>query len=126
MNNKEWEDKATEILLYATERRDFQKNMVMDAGLCHGTVGNAHIFKRMFLNTGKKEFNEAAEYWYNASLKMASYKNSITGYKAFRTEEYGGYTEDFGFLEGAAGIGLALLSAISDIEPKWDEILLLS
>ncbi len=34
--------------------------------------------------------------------------------------------EDFGFLEGIAGIGLAFISAISDIEPAWDEYLLLS
>ena len=34
--------------------------------------------------------------------------------------------EDFGFLEGIAGIGLSLISAISDTDPSWDECLLLS
>jgi hypothetical protein len=29
-------------------------------------------------------------------------------------------------LEGIAGIGLALVSAISDIEPRWNSALLLS
>ncbi len=29
-------------------------------------------------------------------------------------------------LEGIAGIGLAMISAVSDIEPIWDECLLLS
>ncbi|MFM7431585.1 MAG: hypothetical protein ACKO1F_17035, partial [Flammeovirgaceae bacterium] len=37
-----------------------------------------------------------------------------------------GWVEFDGLLEGSAGIGLALLSAISDIEPKWDRCLLLS
>jgi hypothetical protein len=33
---------------------------------------------------------------------------------------------DPGFLTGAAGVGLALLAAISDVEPEWDRVLLLS
>lgn len=33
---------------------------------------------------------------------------------------------DAGFLEGAAGIGVALLAAILQVEPTWDRALLLS
>jgi hypothetical protein len=32
---------------------------------------------------------------------------------------------DIGFLNGAAGIGLALLSATSDVAPDWDQVLLI-
>jgi hypothetical protein len=32
---------------------------------------------------------------------------------------------DPGFIQGAAGIGLALLSAVTDIEPQWDKFLLI-
>ena len=31
-----------------------------------------------------------------------------------------------GFLTGAAGIALALLAAVSDVEPAWDRVLLVS
>ena len=33
---------------------------------------------------------------------------------------------DPGFLEGVAGVGLALLGAVSDVEPAWDRVLLTS
>ena len=126
IKNKEWENKALEILHYSTNRTDLAKNRVIDAGLCHGAAGIAHIFNRMYINTKDKEFKKAADYWYAETLKMANHKESLSGYKAWRSEEYGGWIEYFGFLEGIAGIGLTLMSAISDIEPDWDEILLLS
>jgi hypothetical protein len=36
------------------------------------------------------------------------------------------WTGDPGFLVGSAGIGLALLAAVSDVEPAWDRVLLTS
>ncbi|MCD4794091.1 MAG: lanthionine synthetase C family protein [Bacteroidales bacterium] len=126
LNDAEIEKFAIEVLLFNSKRRDLEENSVRDAGMCHGTAGIAHIYKRMFLNTRLKEFKETANFWYEQTLNMAYHKDSLSGYKAFRTEKYGGWTEEFGFLEGIAGIGLALMSSISDIDPAWDEILLLS
>ena len=48
---------------------------------------------------------------------MAKFEDGLAGYKKYRMEEYGGWTNDYGFLEGVSGIGLALISAVSDIEP---------
>ena len=31
---------------------------------------------------------------------------------------------DPGFLEGSAGIGLALLAAVSEVDPGWDRVFL--
>ena len=126
LKNKVWENKVLEILYYSTTRKNLQKNRVIDAGLCHGSAGIAHIFNRMYINTKEQQFKDAADYWYAETLKMANHKNSLSGYKAWHTEKYGGWQEEFGFLEGIAGIGLTLMSAISDIEPTWDEILLIS
>ncbi len=126
LKDKELEHKANEILLHASRRRDLKENFVVDAGLCHGTAGIGHIFNRMFINTGIKDFKEASGYWFNETLKMAKFDNGLAGYKVWRTEEMGGWTNDYGFLEGIAGIGLAMLSAVSDTEPTWDESLLLS
>ena len=36
------------------------------------------------------------------------------------------WRDDSSFLTGAAGIGLALLAAITPVEPEWDRVLLLS
>lgn len=124
--NKEWKDTAVEILLKTTDRTDIAQTGVVDAGLCHGAAGVAHIYNRMFKYTRIKEFEDAAEFWFNQTINMAIHKDSLSGYKVYRTEEFGGSYEDFGFLEGIAGIGLSLISAVSDIEPAWDECLLLS
>ena len=125
-NNETWKEKAIEILLHSARRKDLKENSVVDAGLCHGTSGIAHIFNRMFINTGLKEFKNTADYWFSETLKMAKYDDGLAGYKVWRIPEYGGLQNEYGFLEGIAGIGLSLISAISDIDPKWDECLLLS
>jgi lantibiotic modifying enzyme len=124
--NKMWEEKVLEIILHATKRRDIKKSMIYDAGLCHGGAGVSHIFNRMYHYTGKEECKDAAVYWFEHTLKMANHENGFAGYKVWRTKEYGGWQNETGFLEGVSGIGLAFLSAISDIEPRWDSALLMS
>lgn len=126
IGKEEWKDRAVKILLDVSKRRDIKENLVFDAGLCHGTSGIAHIFNRMYTNTGLREFKNTADYWFSETLKMAKYEDGLAGYKVWRVPEYGGLQNQYGFLEGIAGIGLSLISAISDIEPKWDECLLLS
>lgn len=125
-NNKEWENIALEVLLDSTKRRDLKKEGVMDAGICHGTAGIGHIYNRMWFNTRNEIFKEASDFWFEETLKMAKFEDGLAGYKAWYPEEYGGWQKIYGILEGIAGIGLALMSAISDEEPTWDECLLLS
>jgi hypothetical protein len=114
-----------EVLLFAAEkRRNLQENYVMDAGLCHGTAGIGHIFYRMWRNTRMLEFKNAADYWMNETLKMAKFEDGLTGYKTWHGKS--GWINSYGLLEGIAGIGLALLTYYYEIEPTWDECLLLS
>jgi lantibiotic modifying enzyme len=125
LQRKDWTDKAVSILLYAAgNRRDLEKEAVMDAGLCHGTAGIGHIFYRMWWNTRLPEFKEAADYWFNETLTMAKFEDGLAGYKTYHREE--GWAKEYGLLEGVSGIGLAMLSYMTDTEPTWDECLLLS
>ena len=125
LQRQDWINKAIEILLYtAIERRDLQQNMVQDAGLCHGTAGIGHIFYRAWWNTRLPEFKNAADYWFNETLKMAKFEDGLAGYKAWHGEK--GWVNEYGMLEGIAGIGLAMLSYTTETEPSWDECLLLS
>lgn len=126
VRNAEWQNKATEIVLHTTNRREQADTGVVDAGICHGAAGIAHLYNRMYNYTNREEFKESAKFWFNKTLEMAEHKDTLSGYKAYRTEKYGGPYEDYGLLEGIAGIGLTLISAISDIEPKWDESLFIS
>lgn len=123
----QWKNKAIEVLTHSAGRRDLETNHISDACLCHGTAGIAHIFNRIFHDTGDTIFKDASLYWWRKTLEMAKYEDGHAGFKsrsAFDTEEV--FINNTGFLEGVAGTGLAMISAISGIEPKWDRALLLS
>jgi hypothetical protein len=125
IQREDWIQKAIKILLYAAEnRKKLQNEFIVDAGLCHGTAGIGHIFYRMLWNTHLLEFKEAADYWFNETLKMAKFKDSLAGYKSFQGKD--GWVNSYGLLEGISGIGLALLTYTYNLEPTWDECLLLS
>lgn len=126
MGSKELEKRAIDVLLHTTRRRDPVEEHVADAGLCHGAAGIAHIYNRIYNYTGMEAFKESAIYWFDQTLKMATFDDGYAGYKAWYTEKHGGWQNQASILEGIAGIGLAMISAISDIEPKWDRCLLLS
>jgi lantibiotic modifying enzyme len=126
LKNSSWTVKAIEVLKYAATRKDLQANVVADAGLCHGTAGIGHIFYRMWWNTRLPEFKEAADYWFNETLKMAVHSDGLAGYKAWHGGENSGWVNEVGLLEGVAGIGLALMTYHYEMEPTWDECLLLS
>lgn len=126
LNRQDWTDKAVNVLLYAAEkRRDLPKNSVIDACLCHGTASIAHIFYRMWWNTHLPEFKRAADYWIDQTLKMARFDNGLSGYKTWHGVE-NSFQNEYNLLEGIAGIGLVLLTYYYEIEPTWDQCLLLS
>ena len=126
LHNNDWKQRAEKILLHSTQRRDLLKNSVYDAGICHGTAGIAHIYMRMYTNTGMVEFKDAANYWYQNTLKMAKFEDGLAGYKVFRLKDGEKWETDYGLIEGIAGIGLSLISSVSDIKPSWDECFLIS
>jgi hypothetical protein len=129
VGNAEWEREAIEVGL-ASAARPESTSMIRDAGLCHGAAGLGHIFNRMYQETGDERFGEAARFWFDQTLGgLRAPGEGVAGYRAWEidpvTKEPGWRVEP-GFLEGAAGVGLALLAAASDLEPAWDRVLLLS
>ena len=126
MANKEWAEIASNTLLDSTARKDIKENAVIDAGLCHGAAGITHIYNRAFNYTGIDTFKESTLYWAQQTLNLATHDDGYAGYKAWHTEKYGGWISEAGLLEGISGIGLAFISLISDIEPKWDRCLFMS
>lgn len=120
--NKEWERKIIDVLLHSTRRRELRKNAVVDAGMCHGTVGIAHIFNRMFHYTGIETFEEAARYWFDETLKMAVFEDGYAGFKRFHSQ----WINSADIFDGISGIGLAIIAAVSNIEPRWDRMMMLS
>jgi lantibiotic biosynthesis protein len=109
--------------------RPMERSGVRDAGLCHGSAGLAHLFNRMYQETGEPRLADVSRRWFERALDFRQPGLGLAGYRAFQVED-DGVTEkwrtDAGLLEGVAGIGLALLAGLGDFEPAWDRILMLS
>jgi lantibiotic biosynthesis protein len=107
----------------AAAARTIAGSGVVDAGLCHGAAGLLHIFNRFYQATGDEHFRTAALTWAEETLRYQG-DRGVAGYLCYRPERDGGAYSDASFLLGAAGIGLALIAATSDVEPRWDATLL--
>lgn len=120
-----WEARALDVALEAAGRSRDSK--VHDAGLCHGAAGLAHLFNRMFQATGEERLGAAARSWYETALGYREPGLGVGGFRSWATVGTGSmdWQDDPGFLEGAAGVGLALLAAVSDVPPEWDRLLLI-
>lgn len=127
LNNTLWKSKAIEVMDFAADRRNLGLDNVVDAGLCHGTAGIAQIFRRMYYNTGSDKFLSGSKFWIDETLKMAKWgKEGAAGFKVW-TEKPIDWINEYDFLKGIAGVGLALLASQKDKEySAWDKILLLS
>ncbi|HKH45467.1 MAG TPA: lanthionine synthetase C family protein [Thermoanaerobaculia bacterium] len=120
-----WERIALEVGRDAAGRPEEQAR-VQDAGLCHGATGVAHIFHRLHCSTGDAALAEAAQVWYERALRYRIPGLGFGGFRAWSSDGDGNldWREDPGFLEGSAGIGLALLAAVSPVDPGWDRVFL--
>jgi lantibiotic modifying enzyme len=105
-SDPDWEGEALAIAL-GTLERPADESGVIDAGLCHGAAGLGHVYNRLYQLTEEERLRDAACFWFEHALELERPAAS-------------------GFLEGAAGVGLALLAAATDVEPAWDAVLLLS
>jgi len=117
-----WRDVALSVARRAA-LRPRPHTGVVDASLCHGAAGLAHLYNRLFQATGERDFAVEARYWIERTLEYRGV-GGIAGYR--RAEFDGTQIDDTGLLNGAAGIALALLAAASNVEPGWDRAFLLS
>lgn len=119
-----WEREALEIARRCAART-VENSGAVDAGICHGTAGVAHLFNRLHQATGAPELREAALRWIEQTLEMRQPGKGIGGYEMWVPDgnlELG-WREEPGFLTGSAGVGLALLAAATEVEPEWDRVL---
>ena len=109
-------------------RRRFDRTGVVDAGLCHGTAGLGHLYNRMYQATSDDVMKQAALNWFQRTLALRRAGEGIGGFStwSFELKREGEWQADPCWLTGSAGIGLALMAGISEIEPVWDRAMLLS
>lgn len=119
-----WKNEAVEILVHTLLYRDSRNGTVRDAGLCHGSTGIAHIYRRVYTGSGDERLQAGAEKWLQQTLELGTWEDGPAGFKAHTLN---GYINTFNLLEGVTGIGLALMAAVDeDAAPAWDRCLLLS
>lgn len=122
-----WAARARSLALRCAAR-PFSESGVRDAGLCHGSAGVAHLFNRLYQATRDPNLREAACRWFARTIQLRQPGERIAGYRAWSVDRSGRtrWRAEPGFLEGAAGVALALLSAATPIEPRWDRPLLVA
>jgi class I lanthipeptide synthase len=124
-----WKTKAIEAANASVDYLNkLSETACYDPCLCHGTAGLGHLFNRIYQSTGIEPFKEEAWKWFQQTIKLRNPGRGIAGFSNFGINEDGELVElyDPGFIQGATGIGLALLAAVTDLEPKWDRVMLIS
>ncbi len=118
VGNQVWADAALEMTAHAASRETSGAGVV-DAGFCHGAVGNAQLFNRAYQATGDATLRAAALGWLDRALAFQTPGGPCAGFLA---QNDTGPVEDESLLSGIAGIGLALLAATTNVEPEWDRL----
>ena len=103
---------------------------VRDAGLCHGSAGNALLFARLAHLTGCQVLADAARHWAEHTLTHRR-ADPVAGFPAWRARDPVagrgfGHLPDASVLTGAMGVAMALAALISEEEPAWDRFLVAS
>jgi len=123
-DDQEIVDFALDILKHTTSRKTEAQSMVYDAGFCHGSAGVAHMYNKIWHYTKDPLFKNAADFWIQKTLDFAVHHDGAAGYKAYspidRSQE-----SAYNLIEGAAGIGLVLLSYLTG-DFSWDYCLMLN
>ncbi|HYL04759.1 MAG TPA: lanthionine synthetase C family protein [Thermoanaerobaculia bacterium] len=99
---------------------------VVDASFCHGAAGLGHLFNRLAQTTGDAHLLAAARRWFARTLDLHRPGEGCCGWRFWFPVSHLGWAAPPGLLEGAAGIGLALLAATGSLEPEWDRALAVS
>lgn len=101
----------------AVVTRPPEQSGVVDGTICHGAAGLLWIAHRIRLDTGHPAAMSCAGHWARYLLEHRA---------AGPLEYFGrhGMARDHSFLEGDAGVALALLAVATGTRPSWEELLL--
>jgi lantibiotic modifying enzyme len=84
---------------------------VVELGLSQGVAGVAHVLQRLAVGNQREQAWDAAAAWGRLLLDRL---------------DDGDRCAEPGFLNGTAGVALALVAMATDVAPLWDRALLLS
>ena len=121
-----WTSEALSMARRAA-RLPFEASRVEDACVCHGAAGYAHLMHRYWQATGEPLFRTAARRWIRVLLDMRRPGRAVAGFPAVDHPGAGPRKGgDVSLLNGTAGVGLVLASALGHEPVRWDAPLLLA
>lgn len=120
----EWQSGAVALARDAATR-PIDEMGVNDACLCHGAAGLGQLYARWYNETADEFFRDESALWFRRALEYQRPDEGIAGYSAVNAPMNRRDAAP-GLLFGAAGIGLALIAATTDVTPSWDRALLMS
>lgn len=119
-----WQGRAL-TLARATMRRPLAEMGIKDACLCHGSSALGQLYARWFNATGDEEFRDEAARWFRRTFDHRRPGEGVAGFSAVNSFQKRREAAP-GLLFGAAGVGLSLLAATTDVPPAWDRVFLMS
>ncbi len=130
LNDSNYYEFGIRIASNMARRSDPMECGIRDASLCHGTAGVAILFAQIFESTLIEEFKVVSDAWYAKTIESLKFDDGIGGYKYWDAEcpEVDKYQSVAGFLEGASGIGISLLTYERPdmmFSTSWEQLLLL-
>ena len=127
-DRRDWRDFADELLNHCLAW-PADRSGIADAPLCHGAAGVAHIFNRIYQTKGDRRCLDAALVWYQRTMAFRQAGSGVGGFSSLTRPDPLGppvWEESPAFLDGAVGVALAFLAAVTPVEPSWDRMLLVS
>jgi lantibiotic modifying enzyme len=123
LNDASLKETALTILKETTRRISAEDSGVVDASICHGSYGIAHIYSKLYQHTKDSIFKTAADFWLQDGLNRAFHEDGFAGYKQKQPNHW---ETEIGLLEGISGIGLVIMDYLSEEPHTWDEAFMIS
>lgn len=109
------------------KRFDKKENYVAEAAICHGSAGLSIIYNSIFQKTRIERYKNAALFWTRDIVKKSEEKGMYAGYvlhdAILENEEEN--STILSLINGLSGIGLSMLSSISDDYPSWKKFFMI-
>lgn len=130
LNKKEYYDFGNKLAVQTALRRNLSECQVFDASICHGSSGIAYMYDKLYAMTKNDTYGDAAEYWHEKTLQLCSHGKGIGGYLYWQGDVNNNYSyqKAGGFLEGAAGVAISILTKESGNSAQsfnWNHLMLL-
>ncbi|SDH45589.1 Lanthionine synthetase C-like protein [Pedobacter terrae] len=119
-------DEAASMLKNTAKRFSVESSLVCDAGFCHGSSGNAFIFRDLFLKTDIEEFRLASEFWIDKTISFLKSSGDEQPKYVFIGGENSMEVECDNLLEGTLGIGITYNYFLFNNLPAFKDIFMLS